>query len=335
MAASSGGRPESAAELASSASPAAKPPGAMARPPVASPDFFALTLQPYRLNPKREGQVHFPFMCDLTSQPATAGSDKSQTDLNAEDDDSTNASRPTLGFECGRPSSINTSGSTLGLECGSPSSINASGSTLRFECGNLGSIAPYQPNASPVIHVRGNSKEDVDEDDMSEGEGGGRKPRWAISKHAKIILEKIYQMERFPSADMRRRLAADFSVEPRQVQFWYQNRRQRDSRALKAVQASASGPESPGSSHAEVILQQLAAAAQTRRTLGIHQQPGSGNPASVFCAHSLRGFIHAGDGTSGNGCGFAAMEVNHAHSTIPSQACWRLPQKPNANTPFS
>ena len=37
MAASSGGRPESAAELASSASPAAKPPGAMARPPVASP----------------------------------------------------------------------------------------------------------------------------------------------------------------------------------------------------------------------------------------------------------------------------------------------------------
>lgn len=47
-------------------------------------------------------------------------------------------------------------------------------------------------------------------------------PRWAISKKAKLILEQIYQMERFPSAEMRRRLAEDFEVEPRQVQFWFQ-----------------------------------------------------------------------------------------------------------------
>ena len=31
-------------------------------------------------------------------------------------------------------------------------------------------------------------------------------------------------MERFPSAEMRRRLAEDFEVEPRQVQFWFQAR---------------------------------------------------------------------------------------------------------------
>jgi len=36
--------------------------------------------------------------------------------------------------------------------------------------------------------------------------------RWAISKKAKLILEQIYQMERFPSAEMRRRLADDFQV---------------------------------------------------------------------------------------------------------------------------
>jgi len=38
------------------------------------------------------------------------------------------------------------------------------------------------------------------------------KARWAISKKAKLILEQIYQMERFPSAEMRRRLADDFQV---------------------------------------------------------------------------------------------------------------------------
>ena len=41
---------------------------------------------------------------------------------------------------------------------------------------------------------------------------GSHSPRWAISKKAKLILEQIYQMERFPSAEMRRRLAEDFEL---------------------------------------------------------------------------------------------------------------------------
>ena len=58
------------------------------------------------------------------------------------------------------------------------------------------------------------------------------------------------------------------------MQFWYQNRRQRDARALNAAQimgATSSAPE--GTSHAESILQQLRTLNEARRTFGIHQQP--------------------------------------------------------------
>jgi len=149
----------------------------------------------------------------------------------------------------------------------------------------------------------------------SEGEGSipgskSAKARWAVSKQAKLILEQVYQMERFPSAEMRRRLADDFKVEARQVsggcgtargmqseqlrargpaysarlsvsslylsqvQFWYQNRRQRDTRALKAAKnMDGSSDVLEGTSHAEAILQQLRTLNEARRTLGIHQQP--------------------------------------------------------------
>eukprot|EP00967_Tisochrysis_lutea_P129730 scaffold223417_cov33-Tisochrysis_lutea.AAC.1 len=96
-------------------------------------------------------------------------------------------------------------------------------------------------------------------------------PRWAISKKAKLILEQIYQMERFPSSEMHRRLAEDFEVEPRQVQFWFQNRRQRDSRALKAAQAAPADADSKSSetntTNAEAILEQLRRMKEARGAL--------------------------------------------------------------------
>jgi len=55
-------------------------------------------------------------------------------------------------------------------------------------------------------------------------------PRWSISKQALKVLEETFRLEKFPSAEMRRLLAADFGVAPRQVQFWFQNRRQRERR---------------------------------------------------------------------------------------------------------
>lgn len=104
-------------------------------------------------------------------------------------------------------------------------------------------------------------------------------PRWAISKKAKVILEQIYQMERFPSSEMHRRLAEDFEVEPRQVQFWFQNRRQRDSRALKAAQLApddADGKHSGvGTTNAQAILEQLRMMNEARHSLS-HSSKAAG-----------------------------------------------------------
>lgn len=101
--------------------------------------------------------------------------------------------------------------------------------------------------------------------------------RWAITKKAKLILEQIYQMERFPSSEMHRRLAEDFEVEPRQVQFWFQNRRQRDSRALKAAQLAPEDADDKqsgaGTTNAQAILDQLRMMNEARQSLGHASKP--------------------------------------------------------------
>mmetsp|Transcript_54133 Transcript_54133/g.89845 ORF Transcript_54133/g.89845 Transcript_54133/m.89845 type:complete len:407 (+) Transcript_54133:95-1315(+) len=57
--------------------------------------------------------------------------------------------------------------------------------------------------------------------------------RWSISRDVKQVLEEVYRLEKFPSTEMRRRLATNFGVSPRQVQFWFQNRRQRDRKIIR------------------------------------------------------------------------------------------------------
>jgi len=74
------------------------------------------------------------------------------------------------------------------------------------------------------------------------------------------------------------------------VQFWYQNRRQRDARALKAAQLMASSGAKEGTSHAESILEQLRTLNEARRTLGIHQQPCARAPRPAASPTSLAGY---------------------------------------------
>ena len=74
-----------------------------------------------------------------------------------------------------------------------------------------------------------------------------KSPRWSISKQSLLVLEEIFRLEKFPSAEMRRRLASDFGVAPRQVQFWFQNRRQRERRSkLGGGGGGHLTPTSPG-----------------------------------------------------------------------------------------
>lgn len=53
-------------------------------------------------------------------------------------------------------------------------------------------------------------------------------PRWHIDVEALEVLEGIFRNERFPNVEMRKKLGADLRVSPRQIQVWFQNRRQRE-----------------------------------------------------------------------------------------------------------
>ena len=52
--------------------------------------------------------------------------------------------------------------------------------------------------------------------------------RWRIADNSLAILEQIYQLDRFPAQNTRNELATTLNVSSRQIQVWFQNRRQRD-----------------------------------------------------------------------------------------------------------
>lgn len=63
---------------------------------------------------------------------------------------------------------------------------------------------------------------------------------WRISRPVKKLLEEVYDFERHPSSELRRRLAVDCGVTPRQIQLWFQNRRYREKGQKLASQNSPS-----------------------------------------------------------------------------------------------
>ena len=58
--------------------------------------------------------------------------------------------------------------------------------------------------------------------------GGEMRRRWNPTEADKYMLEMSHSQNAFPSAPMRNELAHRLGIEPRQVQVWFQNRRQKE-----------------------------------------------------------------------------------------------------------
>lgn len=68
-----------------------------------------------------------------------------------------------------------------------------------------------------------------------------RRPRWTPSEDAKALLEKVFIADSFPTFAVRSQLAEQLSIDSRQVQIWFQNRRQRE--RLKTGSHASALPE--------------------------------------------------------------------------------------------
>ncbi len=57
--------------------------------------------------------------------------------------------------------------------------------------------------------------------------GLDKRRRWTPTEEAKALLETVFSADAFPSFAVRMKLAEQLSIDSRQVQIWFQNRRQR------------------------------------------------------------------------------------------------------------
>jgi len=77
----------------------------------------------------------------------------------------------------------------------------------------------------------------VPEDDDRETADGNDKQkvsRWQIGSGSLSVLEQVYAMEPFPGLETRRELSRKLNVSARQVQVWFQNKRQRERKLSRA-----------------------------------------------------------------------------------------------------
>ena len=65
-------------------------------------------------------------------------------------------------------------------------------------------------------------------------------PRWHIGPEALSVLEAVFKLEQFPNVETRKQLGIDLQVSSRQIQVWFQNRRQRERKNNKSLAQSRS-----------------------------------------------------------------------------------------------
>tara|TARA_B110001452_G_scaffold16434_1_gene13467 strand:- start:429 stop:1793 length:1365 start_codon:yes stop_codon:yes gene_type:complete len=71
-------------------------------------------------------------------------------------------------------------------------------------------------------------------------------PRWNVDGDTLAILEQVYAVEPFPGIATREALANKLEVSGRQIQVWFQNRRQRERKKIKGSEGGSSLDDAHG-----------------------------------------------------------------------------------------
>jgi len=101
----------------------------------------------------------------------------------------------------------------------------------------------------------------------------GKPLRWQIRSDSLHVLEQVYAMDPFPGLETRKDLARQLNVLPRQVQVWFQNKRQRERKISRALGLfSTPGlPDTPAAAAAKTAAERRAS------------QEASGTSATASC----------------------------------------------------
>ena len=134
--------------------------------------------------------------------------------------------------------------------------------------------------------------------------------RWVLEPEDVLLLERVFALEKCPGRELRAQLAQRLHVKPRQIQVWFQNKRQRTKNGAKPTVAEALAHAVYSSEHrtqkepAELLMNMA------------HGASGSadegGSPKGETTAPLLS--TSADAGTSGR------MSNAHGTMTVPSQA---------------
>lgn len=60
------------------------------------------------------------------------------------------------------------------------------------------------------------------------GDAANGNTRWHIDAATLAVLEKVFSLDQFPNVETRKQLGSELGVSTRQIQVWFQNRRQRE-----------------------------------------------------------------------------------------------------------
>lgn len=144
---------------------------------------------------------------------------------------------------------------------------------------------------------------------LDEDEKGNKISRWQIGSSALTVLEQVYAMEPFPGLDTRRELSRKLNVSPRQVQVWFQNKRQRE-RKLSRAKGMLSTPGLPDTP--AVTAAAAAAAAAATPPLG------TGDAPEATCSDSQRNVVPSAPPSQPMECSSSNTALSGSKEELPA-----------------
>ena len=147
--------------------------------------------------------------------------------------------------------------------------------------------------------------------------------RWVLEPEDVVLLERVFALQKCPGRELRAQLAARLRVKPRQVQVWFQNKRQRTKNGAKPTMAETiainmqKDPESDAGGEgddgsAEALVNMAASAAGEGTEDGEDEEDDEDDDSPLAQVPDGQGGGDGGDEGGGDGSGANASQATGA-----------------------